>query len=145
MKTTLNGIIVIFIGFITSFSFSQEYNIMDDQGRKQGKWIKTYEGKKEILYKGNFKDNKPTGLFVFYYESGKVKAKNTYFNDGYNSYASTYYDNGKLMSTGKYVNQKKDSTWVYLDELENYIYLKIATEGERSMEDVLFFTLLIPN
>ena len=139
MKTTLNSIIVIFIGFIAGSSFAQEYNKIDDRGRKQGKWIKTYEGKKEILYKGNFKDNKPTGLFVFYYESGKVKAKNTYFNDGYNSYASTYYDNGKLMSTGKYVNQKKDSTWVYLDEWENYISKDNYRRGEKHGRCIIFY------
>jgi antitoxin component YwqK of YwqJK toxin-antitoxin module len=139
LKTTLNIIIVIFLGLFTGSSFAQEYNKKDAQGRKQGKWIKTYEGKKNILYKGNFKDNRPRGLFVFYYETGKVKAKNTYFNDGYNSYASTYYENGKLMSTGKYVNQKKDSTWVYLDEWGNYISKDTYRRGEKYGRCIVFY------
>ncbi|MEN8929016.1 MAG: hypothetical protein ABF242_10215 [Flavobacteriales bacterium] len=136
LKTNL---FMLFLALFAGNSFAQDINKKDAQGRKQGKWIKTYEGKKEILYKGTFKDDKATGLFVFYYETGKVKAKNTYFNDGYNSYASTYYPNGKLMSTGKYVNQKKDSTWVYLDEWGNYISKDNYRRGEKHGRCIVFY------
>ncbi len=139
MKTKLTLLLVLFFGFISLPSLAQEYNKTDSEGRKQGKWIKTYEGKKDILYKGSFKDDRPVGLFVFYYENGKVKAKNTYFNDGYNSYASTYHENGKLMSTGKYVNQKKDSTWVYLDQYGNYISKDTYQNGKKHGRCIVFY------
>ena len=139
MKTRLSLIFTVLLGIVTITNFAQEINKIDSQGRKQGKWIKTYEGTKKISYKGNFKDNKPTGLFIFYYKTGKVKAKSKYFNDGYNSYTSTYHENGKLMSTGKYVNQKKDSTWVYLDQYGNYLSKDSYRRGEKHGRCIVYY------
>ncbi|MGB1040201.1 MAG: toxin-antitoxin system YwqK family antitoxin [Flavobacteriales bacterium] len=111
---------VFFFLLFVGNSFGQ-INQTDANGLKQGTWVKKFEGKKEIKYKGKFKDGIPVGVFIFYYESGRVKAKNRYFNDGNDSFVSTYHENGKLMSMGKYVNKLKDSVWVYLDHYGNYI------------------------
>lgn len=140
MKTTpLHFVLSLLLLIFSSSSFSQTVNQKDGQGRKQGKWIEKYAGTTSIKYKGFFKDGKPTGLFVFYYESGKVKAKNKYSNRGQNSYASTYYENGKLMSMGKYVNQKKDSIWVYMDQWGNYVSKESYKSGKKHGKCIDFY------
>lgn len=118
MKKFILFTIVFFLG-VVSFSQQDTLNVTDSKGRKQGKWMKTYEGEKSILYKGQFKDDIPEGKFVFYYKDGSVKAVNQYQNKGKDSYAATYYPNGKVMSYGKYVEKKKDSTWTYFDDQGN--------------------------
>ena len=121
-------------------AFSQTINQKDSKGRKVGKWIVKYENSSRVKYKGNFKEGKPTGLFVFYYEeSGKVKAKNTYFKNGMNSKVSTYYENGKLMSMGNYVNQVKDSTWVYMDQWGNYVSQETYKFGKKHGKCIDFY------
>ena len=139
MKLLFTKILISFFCLSFTVSYSQEYNQTDAQGRKQGKWVKVYEGTKKLKYQGTFKDGVPTGLFVFYYKNGKVKAKNKYFNNGKDSYASTYHENGKLMSMGKYINQKKDSAWVFLDQWGNYIAKDYYKNGKKHGKCILFY------
>ena len=139
MKLILRYSLLAIACVLFSYSYSQEYNQIDAQGKKQGKWFKIYEGTKKIKYQGEFKDDIPVGKFVFYYENGNIKARNSYFNNGKDSYASTYHENGKLMSTGKYVNQKKDSVWSFLDQYGNYISRDSYKNGEKHGKCVLFY------
>ncbi|MGQ9848080.1 MAG: toxin-antitoxin system YwqK family antitoxin [Bacteroidales bacterium] len=88
-------------------------NYTDIQGNKQGKWIKKYD-KDKIAYIAYFKDNKLVGNYKRWYYSGALKAEINYNADGSVGYAKFYWDNGKLMATGKYINQNvKDSIWQY--------------------------------
>lgn len=108
MKSKLTLLVLL----LTSFAFGQ-VNQVDAQGRKQGKWEKTYEGSIVYQYRGQFKDDKPVGKFTYYYESGKVKAiiQHNHVEKG-RSLAYFYHENKQLMSAGIYHNMKKDSTWV---------------------------------
>ncbi|XOV67381.1 MAG: toxin-antitoxin system YwqK family antitoxin [Fluviicola sp.] len=108
MKSKLTFLVVLLAGF----AFGQ-VNQVDAQGRKQGKWEKTYEGSIVFQYRGQFKDDKPIGEFTYFYESGKVKAiiKHNHIQKG-RSLAYFYHENKKLMSAGIYRNMKKDSIWV---------------------------------
>ena len=124
---------------VVHVSFAQKVNEKDTQGRKQGKWIAFYEGTKNIRYKGEFKNDIPVGKFVFFYENGKVKAKNTYLNKGKDSFVSMYHENGKLMSMGKYVNEQKDSIWVFLDEHGNYLSKENYKNGKRHGKCITFY------
>lgn len=108
MKSRLTLLVVLLAGF----AFGQ-INQVDSQGRKQGKWEKTYEGSAVYQYRGQFKDDKPVGKFIYYYESSKVKAviKHNEVEKG-RSLAFFYHENGEVMSAGIYRNMKKDSIWV---------------------------------
>lgn len=67
---------------------------------------------------GEFKEGKPVGEFKYFYETGDLKSVIKFKSDGKTSYATFYYpeeDGGKMMSEGKYIDQKKDSTWTYYD------------------------------
>lgn len=88
-------------------------NEVDSQGRKQGEWTRKWENGK-TRYKGQFKDDKPVGKFLYWYETGEPQTVLTYTGNG--AYSKTYNKNGKISARGKYVNQLKDSVWVFYDE-----------------------------
>lgn len=128
MKKVYLLMLLLFVGTFLSAQ-TDSLNNKDAKGRKQGKWIKLYEGEKIVLYKGQFKDDIPTGKFTFYYKDGSVKAINQYQNRGKDSYAATYFPNGKVMSYGKYINKKKDSTWTYYDNQGNLSSTEEYSDG----------------
>jgi uncharacterized protein len=119
----------------TVYAFCQpsaNANVIDKAGKKQGVWIKKYEGKDDVLYKGQFKNNEAYGTFEYFYEGGKLKATIVHKDDGKTSYSISYYPNGKIiMATGKYILQQKDSTWNFYDTAgklktrENYAFGKL--------------------
>lgn len=97
---------------ISSLIYAQdEYNQVDSRGRKQGPWRKQYDGINQWQYVGQFKDDKPIGLFTYYYENSKVKAKINHGEGAGRSVAIFYHENGHVMSTGIYRNMQKDSIW----------------------------------
>ncbi|MCF8258524.1 MAG: hypothetical protein K9J06_13290 [Flavobacteriales bacterium] len=94
----------------------QETNITDAKGRKQGPWRQVHPNG-QVRYEGEFKDDRPLGLFRYYFADGKLKATNNHAPDG--SVASHHYHpNGKIQAKGVYRNQKKDSLWQYFNENE---------------------------
>jgi antitoxin component YwqK of YwqJK toxin-antitoxin module len=90
-------------------------NKVDERGRKQGVWSKNHEGSKALLYKGQFKNDKPVGTFMYYYTSNKVKAVVKHDAGTNRSFAVYYFENGVVMSTGAYRDLKKDSVWLNYD------------------------------
>ena len=86
-------------------------NVLDANGKKQGQWSKLYPGTKVYQYKGQFKDDKPVGTFMYYYQSSKLKAIVKHIEGSNRSEAQFYHDNGVIMSRGIYLDLKKDSVW----------------------------------
>lgn len=115
-----NRILVIFMLF-NFVVFAQQDNKTDAKGLKQGEW-KKYHKTGQLRYVGSFKNDKPVGEFQYFYDTGEIQRKITHNKNG--SYSITFHKTGGPQSVGKYVNQKKDSTWVYYD-LDGY---KIASE-----------------
>ncbi len=120
--------ILIFLTFIFSISFSQ--NKKDSLDRKQGYWKVFYPNSKHIEHEGNFKDDKPQGLFKYYYEHDTIKAKINFKKDGV-AYATLFHFNGKIMAKGKYINQKKDSVWEFYNELGTLINRENYLQGQK--------------
>ncbi len=92
-----------------------QVNQMDEKGRKQGPWSKTHPGSKALQYKGQFKDNKPVGTFMYYYPSAKLKAVIKHDPNSSRSFATYYHENGVIMSSGAFRDMKKDSVWLNFD------------------------------
>lgn len=90
-------------------------NETDKKGRKQGAWSKTYENG-NLMYEGQFKDDKPTGTFKRYFDSGNLKLVQTYTKDD-NSYVVIYEEDGKTISMeGAYAGKEKDGEWKFYKE-----------------------------
>lgn len=99
--------------FISSLSIGQ--NKIDSKGLKQGPWEKKHPKSTALVYKGQFKDDKPIGTFTYYYPSNKIQAVISHSKNGNNGTRSTavfYNESGVIMSKGIYRNMKKDSIWL---------------------------------
>jgi antitoxin component YwqK of YwqJK toxin-antitoxin module len=108
--------------FFFSVSHSKAQNVTDAKGLKQGEWSKVYPGTNVLQYKGQFKNNVPSGTFTYFYETGKTKAIIIHGDKALRSEAFFYYPSGKLMTYGIYRNQKKDSVWSNYNENEALVY-----------------------
>jgi len=118
-------ILVISILLITAYpaicQTGSEINKSDQQGRRQGKWIKKYPNER-IMYEGLFKNDHPVGEFKRYYEDGKVKSVLVYSEDGIRADAVIYHENGLVSSKGTYINQLKEGKWQFYSQYtEGYL------------------------
>jgi antitoxin component YwqK of YwqJK toxin-antitoxin module len=87
-------------------------NYKDINGLKQGYWEKPYKNGR-IAYKAYFVNDKLVGDYFRYYSNGKQMLKIKY-DKNQSGYATLYWDNGKKMAEGKYVNVNvKDSIWKF--------------------------------
>jgi antitoxin component YwqK of YwqJK toxin-antitoxin module len=108
-------IFLLVISFRISGQNESEINKTDDQGRKQGHWIKKYPNT-IVMYDGIFKDNHPVGEFKRFYESSALKSVLIYSADGKEAIATLYHENGYLSSKGTYINQLKEGKWQFFSE-----------------------------
>jgi antitoxin component YwqK of YwqJK toxin-antitoxin module len=90
-------------------------NKSDTLGRKQGLW-RVYDESGNLKYSGQYENGVPTGSFTYYYPEGKIKAVLNHLDSGNVVYAKNYFPAGHVMAEGKYIDQKKDSTWLYYSE-----------------------------
>ena len=63
-----------------------------------------------MRYYGQFVDDKPSATFRHYSDEGALTTEQVYAADGITS-GPHYHANGQVMARGKYIGQKKDSTW----------------------------------
>lgn len=107
------------IVFASFSALAQELNRTDANGNKQGTWKKMHSNGK-VRYEGQFENDKPIGLFKYYYNTGKLQATNNHLKDG--SVANhVYHQNGKIKAKGMYRNTKKDSLWQYFNNAEQLV------------------------
>ncbi|HUX55416.1 MAG TPA: toxin-antitoxin system YwqK family antitoxin [Bacteroidales bacterium] len=95
-----------------------EINITDQQGLKQGHWIKKYPDK-SILYDGFFKNDHPVGEFKRYYKNSTLKSFLIFGDDGTEAVATIYHPNGYISSKGNYINQMKEGKWQFFSSIHN--------------------------
>ncbi|WP_306639784.1 toxin-antitoxin system YwqK family antitoxin [Sanyastnella coralliicola] len=117
-----------------SGEFGVDYNVTDANGKKQGKWVRVYEGG-AIYYKGQFTDDVPQGEFWFWYDSGEAMSKVNHLDGTKHMDVVNYHKNGYPMSAGIYkevtidgkVERVKDGEWEfyndkgYLKSKENFV------------------------
>lgn len=137
MKALLTTLFGLFL--LAGFAQPEKYNQVDSQGRKQGPWRKAYEGIQVYRYVGQFKDDKPIGKFVYYHESGNVEAVIQFWGDGKTSYTQMYHESGYMMCRGKYLNQERDSTWVYYDDRGIVSYQEDYKKGLLDGQKVIYY------
>jgi antitoxin component YwqK of YwqJK toxin-antitoxin module len=117
----LKIVIIAFLLTISAMATCQtetEINTTDQQGKKQGHWIKKYSNE-NVMYDGFFKDDHPVGEFRRYYENKILKSMLIYSSDGAEAIATMYHPNGNISSKGKYVNQMKEGKWQFFSAFIN--------------------------
>ncbi len=95
----------------------------DTRGLRQGKWVGTYSNG-DIRYRGQFRDGKPYGTFIYFYPVGMLKAKMIYSDNSHVAYVKSFQLDGKVMAEGKFINHKKDSTWLYYSDVDGKLVLE---------------------
>jgi antitoxin component YwqK of YwqJK toxin-antitoxin module len=105
-------------------------NQMDAKGKKQGKWLRK-DAKGILLYEGTFKDDKPTGEFKYYYDTGELKTVSVFSGAGTVSRTKHYFPGNILMAEGKYINQKRDSIWKFYNGPNSLVSEETYKNGKK--------------
>jgi antitoxin component YwqK of YwqJK toxin-antitoxin module len=121
MRFLFNGLL--WTVFMLSGVALQGQNQLDEQDRKTGPWKVEYENGR-TLYEANFKEGRPVGELVRYYESGAVRARMMFDTLEDLSFTRMYYKNGKQAAEGWYADQAKDSVWTYYSEFDGTIRIQ---------------------
>lgn len=125
---------LIFILSLT-FSFSQT---TDASGKKQGYWKKKDEKTGKLLYEGEFKDDKPVGIFKYYYVNDSLQAIMNFKEGGKIAYAKLFHPTGKKMGVGKYISEIKDSTWLFYDDKGVLISKDNYNKGKKDGQSIVY-------
>lgn len=133
------GILIfsLFVGL--NFGLFAQINQVDAKGMKQGEWVKFYENSNVIRYKGQFKNDKPIGKFVYYYPSNSVRAIMIHEENSNRTEAFYYHENKELIAHGIYRNQQKDSVWTHFLPTGHYSYSETYKNGELNGEKITYY------
>ncbi len=112
---------------------------LDASGKKQGYWKKKDDKTNKLIYEGLFKDDKPQGIFKYYYPFDSVKVIMSFKQDGKVAYSTMFHPTGKKMAYGKYINEQKDSVWTYFDDKGVLLSREIFVMGKKNGKEVVYF------
>lgn len=132
--------IVLFFLLCQTVSSQNDFNKLDEKGRKHGLWKGVYEDTKNPKYEGTFDHGKETGTFTFF-DNTKVKVviATREFNPKDNSAYTIMYDQKKnKVSEGKVVNKLPEGQWIYYHKASKAVmstenYNKGKLEGLRAV------------
>jgi antitoxin component YwqK of YwqJK toxin-antitoxin module len=104
-----------------------DYNLKNAKGQKEGLWIQQWASTRNMLYKGQYKNGLPTGIWERYHADGALMAIQNHIKDTTEVHTKTFYPDGTtLLSEGTYIFRKKDGEWKFynkdgvLSSNENY-------------------------
>ncbi len=124
---------------ISAQSTDTLWNQTDALGQRQGYWKKSYPDG-NLIYKGFFKDGKPVGTMVRFYENGARRAELVYLEGTEITHARIFYRTGDLAADGKYVNMAKDSVWRYYSYYsDDLMYTETYKSGLKDGESRKFY------
>jgi antitoxin component YwqK of YwqJK toxin-antitoxin module len=125
--------LVLLISCFSLFTLAQDNNLnqLNDQGQKTGLW-KVYYDNGKLQYESNFENGYPVGKMKRYYPGGILKAEMNFSDEGKIAYAKLYYKTGKPAAEGKYINNVRDSTWIFYSFINGRVALKEDySQGEK--------------
>lgn len=100
------------------FALAQDYNKLDENGKKHGLWKGFYEESKRLRYEGTFEHGKEVGLFKFFDDTkAETVIATREFNTNDNScYTIFFNQKNNKVSEGKVVNKQFEGEWKYYHE-----------------------------
>jgi len=104
--------------FIVSNTFAQDYNKLDENGKKHGLWKGFYEESKRPRYEGTFEHGIEVGIFKFFDDTkaGTVIATREFNAKDNSCYTIFYNQKNNKVSEGKVVNKQFEGEWKYYHE-----------------------------
>ena len=100
------------------FALAQDYNKLDENGKKHGLWKGFYEESKRLRYEGTFEHGREVGLFKFFDDTkASTVIATREFNANDNScYTIFFNQKNNKVSEGKVVNKQFEGEWKYYHE-----------------------------
>jgi antitoxin component YwqK of YwqJK toxin-antitoxin module len=134
------GIFVLFFLNVFCIQAQNNYNKLDEKGKKHGLWKGVYEDTKNPKYEGTFEHGKEVGVFTFFDNTKtKIVLATREFNPTDNSALTVFFDKNKnKVSEGKVLNKLYEGQWKYYHKASKSImatenYSKGKLEGLRSV------------
>ena len=134
------GIFVLIFFNVFCIQAQNDYNKLDEKGKKHGLWKGIYEDTKNPKYEGTFEHGKEVGTFTFFDNTRtKIIVATREFNPKDDSAYTIFYDKNKnKVSEGKVVNKMYEGQWKYYHKASKSImatenYSKGKLEGLRSV------------
>ena len=138
-----------FLCFVTvaQCQHTDTINRIDENGLKQGLWIKYYDKTTSVKSKGFYVDNQPEGRCETYYESGQLKGRFVFKSGNYFGPQIHYYENGKPNRIQYYSDQDEqiDSTLHFspsgrliskeIPPKNNHLHISIGYKSNESTPD----------
>ncbi len=124
--------IVIFL-LISTVSLAQDFNKLDENGKKHGVWKGVYQESKRPRYQGAFEHGKEVGMFKFFDDTkaGTVIATREFNVKDNSCYTIFYNQNKNKVSEGKVVNKLFEGEWKYYHEdLPTVMTLELYVNGK---------------
>jgi len=136
----MSRVFVLIISLLISLAaIGQEYNHVDEDGKRQGKWRKFHVDSEKLFYTGQFLNDKPVGEFIYYYKDGGTKGIMNYDQIGKHCHSEAYYESGSLLAKGNYIDQKKDSTWQYFTKSNQLKSIENWKKGVKDGEEITYY------
>ena len=109
----------------------------DAHGLKQGAW-KKLDDQGTCVYVGQFKDDKPYGVFQYFDTDGRIMTEMDFGTGGPVAYGKMYSVTGKVQAQGKYVNQLKDSLWTFYTDDGLLLSEEMYVNGKKDGKSVTY-------
>lgn len=104
-----------------------DYNLKNAKGQKEGLWVQQWASTRNMLYKGQYKNGLPVGVWERYHADGALMAIQNHIKDTVEVHVKTFHPDGTtLLSEGTYIYRKKDGEWKFytkeggLSSVENF-------------------------
>jgi len=111
-------------------------NVVDKNNMKQGKWVK-FDDDGNKVYEGTFKDDKPVGEFLRFFENGKLRSRQI-FNADNTVETELFRPEGKLLAKGIFVGTKKEGEWIYYSTKGEVFFREFFKDGKRHGTSTLY-------
>lgn len=104
--------------------------IVNEQGRRVGKWIDYYvSGKVKAV--GSYRNNRKNGNWVYYFENNIIEQKGSFINGRLNGEWIWYYPDGSIWRQESFFNGNEDGHSVEYDSDQNVLSEGVYVDGEK--------------
>lgn len=122
--------------------YAQTFNATDADGKRHGKWQKTYKGTNQLRYEGTFDHGKEIGEFKFYKPSSgsQPTAIKRFSKDSDTASVQYFTSKGKVISEGKMVGKERTGLWKYYhNSSDKLMMIESYVSGQLDGEQVTYF------